>query len=159
MCYSSSVGTVGALCSINISLFRPYFNRLWWCHESYTQRFRQKTWLSSSVASRINRIIIVTKQPGELYPFHTILRNLYRHHTLHFQILFGISTLLSPICRTFEWLLIYGICFGFLSGSYALMMVIPVDLLGQEKFSAAYGFLLAGEGMGLYLGPPLAGRL
>lgn len=73
------------------------------------------------------------------------------------QILFGVSTLLSPICRTFEWLLVYGISFGFLSGSYALMMVIPADLLGQEKFSAAYGFLLAGEGIGVYLGPPIAG--
>lgn len=64
---------------------------------------------------------------------------------------------MSPICRTFELLLLYGITFGFLSGSYALMMVIPADLLGQEKFSAAYGFLLAGEGIGVYLGPPIAG--
>lgn len=39
------------------------------------------------------------------------------------------------------------------------MMVIPSDLLGMENFSQAYGFMLAGEGLGVYLGPPLVGKL
>ena len=50
------------------------------------------------------------------------------------------------------------VIFGFLSGSYSLMMVIPARLLGEEKFSLAYGFMLAGEGIGVYLGPPLVGK-
>ena len=39
------------------------------------------------------------------------------------------------------------------------MMVIPARLLGEEKFSLAYGFMLAGEGVGVYLGPPLVGEI
>nr|XP_039273830.1 monocarboxylate transporter 14-like [Styela clava] len=73
------------------------------------------------------------------------------------QILFGTSTLLSPLCRNFPSLMVFAVSFGFLSGAYCLMMVIPADLLGHEKFSAAYGFLLAGEGLGVYLGPPAVG--
>ena len=39
------------------------------------------------------------------------------------------------------------------------MMVVPARLLGEEKFSLAYGFMLAGEGVGVYFGPPLVGDL
>ena len=48
--------------------------------------------------------------------------------------------------------------FGVFSGAYALMMVIPSDLLGMRNFSLAYGIMLAGEGIGVYLGPPLVGK-
>lgn len=53
----------------------------------------------------------------------------------------------------------FAISFGFLSGAYALMLVIPADVLGQERFSASYGLLLAGEGIGVYLGPPIVGKI
>jgi len=52
---------------------------------------------------------------------------------------------------------LFATTFGFLSGTYALMMVVPADLLGEELFGLSYGFLLAAEGVGVYLGPPLVG--
>nr|XP_002125347.2 monocarboxylate transporter 9-like isoform X1 [Ciona intestinalis] len=73
------------------------------------------------------------------------------------QILFGISTLLSPLCTQLWSLSLFAISFGFLSGSYGLMMVIPSKLLGEETFTLAYGLMLAGEGLGVYLGPPIVG--
>ncbi|CAK8672422.1 unnamed protein product [Clavelina lepadiformis] len=73
------------------------------------------------------------------------------------QTLFGLCTVLSPFCLNFASLCVFAVCFGFLSGSYSLMMVIPAKVLGEENFSLAYGFMLAGEGLGVYLGPPLVG--
>jgi len=75
-----------------------------------------------------------------------------------FQTLFGLTTVLSPLCVSFWALCVFSVTFGFLSGSYSLMMVIPARLLGEEKFSLSYGFMLAGEGIGVYLGPPLVGK-
>uniref|UniRef100_H2YM84 Major facilitator superfamily (MFS) profile domain-containing protein n=1 Tax=Ciona savignyi TaxID=51511 RepID=H2YM84_CIOSA len=73
------------------------------------------------------------------------------------QILFGVSTLLSPLCTQLWSLSVFALSFGFLSGSYGLMMVIPAKLLGEESFTLVYGLMLAGEGIGVYLGPPFVG--
>lgn len=73
------------------------------------------------------------------------------------QTLFGVCTILNPICVELWSLTLFAVSFGICSGAYALMMVIPSDLLGMENFSQAYGFMLAGEGLGVYLGPPLVG--
>ena len=49
--------------------------------------------------------------------------------------------------------------FSFLSGCYALMIVITQDTMGDFKFSAAYGTLLFVEALGVVIGPPIAGWL
>lgn len=73
------------------------------------------------------------------------------------QTLFGVCTILSPLCVELWSLTLFSVSFGVCSGAYALMMVVPSDLLGMDNFSLAYGFMLAGEGLGVYLGPPLVG--
>lgn len=75
------------------------------------------------------------------------------------QFMFAITVLLSPLCVKIWSLTTFAIAFGLLSGNYCLMMVFPVDLLGLENFSYAYGLLLASEGIGVYLGPPIVGWL
>ena len=72
--------------------------------------------------------------------------------------MFAITVLLSPLCVKIWSLTTFAIAFGLLSGNYCLMMVFPVDLLGLENFSYAYGLLLASEGIGVYLGPPIVGK-
>ncbi|CBY07179.1 unnamed protein product [Oikopleura dioica] len=74
------------------------------------------------------------------------------------QILFGVSISLAPFCATYGSLILFAISFGFLSGCYALMMVITQDALGEENFHVAYGMLLFVEAVGVIAGSPLAGK-
>nr|CAB3266121.1 monocarboxylate transporter 9-like [Phallusia mammillata] len=73
------------------------------------------------------------------------------------QVFFGLVTVLSPFCVSFWSLAVFAAFFGLLSGNYGLMMVIPSQQLGEERFALAYGIMLAGEGIGVFLGPPLVG--
>jgi len=73
------------------------------------------------------------------------------------QFLFATSVLLIQFCNDTASLLAFSISFGFLSGSYALMIVLPIYLLPKQNFSIVYGILLAGEGVGVYIGPPMIG--
>ena len=50
---------------------------------------------------------------------------------------------------------VYGSCFGLQAG---LAPVITADLFGLERLTAAYGYLLLGDGIGCIIGPPMAGR-
>jgi len=73
------------------------------------------------------------------------------------QALFGIITILCPFCTNYILLQIFAICFGFLSGCYALMIVITQDTMGHLRFPAAYGSLLFVEALGVILGSPIVG--
>jgi len=75
------------------------------------------------------------------------------------QALFGLITVISPFLNTYAGLMFFAISFGFLSGCYALMIVITQDTMGDFKFSAAYGTLLFVEALGVVIGPPIAGLL
>lgn len=75
------------------------------------------------------------------------------------QFIFAATVLLSPLCVSLWSLTLFSVAFGFFSGNYCIMMIIPADLLGEKFFSVAYGILLASEGVGVYLGPPLIGWL
>lgn len=53
---------------------------------------------------------------------------------------------------------IYAACFGATVGVYvSLTSVILVDLLGLEKLTNAFGFLLLFQGTATLIGPPLVG--
>jgi len=72
----------------------------------------------------------------------------------------AIATAIMPLVTEYSHLLglsaVYGFC---ISANYSLTSPILVELVSIEKFSSAYGFLLASQGVSNLLGPPFAGWL
>ncbi|KAL5012614.1 hypothetical protein ScPMuIL_011165 [Solemya velum] len=61
---------------------------------------------------------------------------------------------------TFGGLAVLAGLFGFLSGGYVSQKsIIIVDILGRSKQSSAFGLVLLFQGLGVLIGPPLAGVL
>ncbi len=72
----------------------------------------------------------------------------------------GIATMLVPIIPSYIGLCVYAGVFGFfISGNYALTTIILVELLGMEKLTNAYGFVMLAEGIANLIGPPIAGAV
>lgn len=72
----------------------------------------------------------------------------------------GLVTAVIPLVSSYALILvlsgIYGLC---ISANYSLTSPILVDLVSLDQFSSAYGFLLACQGVGNLIGPPVAGWL
>lgn len=79
----------------------------------------------------------------------------------HFKfIFFSIATAGSVFCLDFESLALYSTVFGLSVGAFVgLTSVILVDLLGIGKLTNAFGLLLLFQGIGSFIGPPVAGFL
>jgi len=70
----------------------------------------------------------------------------------------GIGTVLSFLCYTFELLACYAAFFGLsLSAYISLTSVILVDLLGLDKLTNSFGWILLFEGVASLVGAPIAG--
>ena len=75
----------------------------------------------------------------------------------HFAV--GAITQLSAYIVTYPMLMVYGVVFGFLSGSLgALLPIVLVDILGVEMLTSGYGYVLIFDAIGNFLGPPTAGK-
>jgi len=72
----------------------------------------------------------------------------------------AVSTALMPLIDSYPIILglsaVYGFC---ISANYSLTSPILVELVSIERFSSAYGFLLACQGVANLIGPPFAGWL
>jgi len=72
----------------------------------------------------------------------------------------GVVTALIPFTSSYPMVLMlsamYGLC---ISANYSLTSPILVELVSLDQFSSAYGFLLACQGVGNLIGPPVAGWL
>ncbi|KAK7471588.1 hypothetical protein BaRGS_00035751, partial [Batillaria attramentaria] len=77
-------------------------------------------------------------------------------------VIFVITVLsfLSPFMTNFvEFAFLFGL-YGALTGMYVSQKsVILVDILGQEKLSSSFGLMICFQGLGTFIGPPLAGLL
>ena len=72
----------------------------------------------------------------------------------------GLVTAIVPFVQSYQLILVlsalYGLC---ISANYSLTSPILVELVSLDQFSSAYGFLLACQGVGNLIGPPVAGWL
>ena len=72
----------------------------------------------------------------------------------------GTVTAIIPLVSSYPIILALSACYGFcISANYSLTSPILVDLVSIQQFSAAYGLLLACQGIGNLVGPPFAGWL
>ena len=72
----------------------------------------------------------------------------------------GLVTALIPLASSYPLVLALSAVYGFcISANYSLTSPILVDLVTIHQFSAAYGLLLACQGLANLLGPPFAGWL
>ena len=71
---------------------------------------------------------------------------------------FGISVAMLPYCSTFVefsvLLFIGGLLFGIILG---LLVVVLIDLIGTHNLGDGLGYNMLSNGMGAFIGPPLAG--
>ncbi|XP_064639342.1 monocarboxylate transporter 12-like [Lineus longissimus] len=74
---------------------------------------------------------------------------------------FGVATLLLPIAPSYPILMVYacvfGVCDSTLGG--AILPALLVHYAGKEKMSSSYGAVLVMEGVGHFIGAPIAGYL
>lgn len=69
-----------------------------------------------------------------------------------------VTCILIPFTRSFLQLAIVAAGYGMLTGSYVSQKsVIIVDLLGPEKLNNSFGLLICFQGVGMLIGPPIAG--
>uniref|UniRef100_H2XMT1 Major facilitator superfamily (MFS) profile domain-containing protein n=1 Tax=Ciona intestinalis TaxID=7719 RepID=H2XMT1_CIOIN len=73
------------------------------------------------------------------------------------QILCGISVAVSPFWSNKIGLFMFAAAFGFLSNGYGLIKASAAVMLGCNKFVDAFSWMLMFEGLGVLLGPPMAG--
>ncbi|XP_039953110.1 monocarboxylate transporter 9-like isoform X1 [Bactrocera tryoni] len=73
----------------------------------------------------------------------------------------GIAVLLMPlVVNTYVGLLLACIAFGFtFASSYSLTPSICVRIVNLEDFTRAYGLVLLVQGVGMIVGPPIAGAI
>ena len=72
----------------------------------------------------------------------------------------GTVTAIIPLVTSYPLILSLSAAYGFcISANYSLTSPILVDLVSIQQFSAAYGLLLACQGIGNLVGPPFAGWL
>ena len=72
----------------------------------------------------------------------------------------GAATAIIPFVTSYPVILALSAAYGFcISANYSLTSPILVDLVSIQQFSAAYGLLLACQGIGNLVGPPFAGWL
>lgn len=67
------------------------------------------------------------------------------------------SNVLSPIFSSKLGLFVYAVIFGLSSSDYALLKAGISRSLGNEWFGCAFSWLLLFEGMGIIVGPIIAG--
>jgi MFS family permease len=74
-------------------------------------------------------------------------------------VIFGVATLLLPVAPSYTILMVYacvfGICDSTLGG--AILPALLVRYTGKEKMSSSYGAVLVMEGVGHFIGAPIAG--
>ncbi len=76
------------------------------------------------------------------------------------MLLCGLVTAIIPFTSSYPLILFLSAVYGFcISANYSLTSPLLVDLVSLERFSTAYGCLLACQGVGNLVGPPFAGWL
>ncbi|XP_062584240.1 monocarboxylate transporter 10-like [Saccostrea cucullata] len=82
----------------------------------------------------------------------------YVYNTVMFLV--GGVSFVIPFTRSYSQLCVVCGVYGFLIGTYiSQKSVILVDLLGPEKLVNSFGILIAFQGVGMLIGPPLSGFL
>lgn len=65
-----------------------------------------------------------------------------------------------PEVKTFLQLVSVCAMYGMCAGSYtAQKSVVLVDILGRDKLRHSYGILMMFQGIGVFIGPPLSGKI
>ncbi|KAM6455772.1 monocarboxylate transporter 5 [Liasis olivaceus] len=83
----------------------------------------------------------------------------YNYHKTYL-ILCGFTNLLCPLATTFPLLMSYSVTFAIFSGGYlALLFPVLVNLVGAARFHSALGLASFIAGLGVIVGPPIAGWL
>ncbi|KAF5401940.1 hypothetical protein PHET_04674 [Paragonimus heterotremus] len=73
-------------------------------------------------------------------------------------VLSGIATAFVPVLRTYAALLAYACCFGFIISAFiAVRTILIVEVLGLDRLTNAYGFMLLFQGFAIIAAPPLLG--
>ena len=76
-----------------------------------------------------------------------------------FTTISGFSIFFFPLLQNYASFFVAAAIYGFsISVNYTLITVILVDILGIERFTNGYGFLLLVQGCSTLIGPPLAGK-
>ena len=76
------------------------------------------------------------------------------------MVICGLVTAIIPLLSSYPGILALSAAYGFcISANYSLTSPILVDLVSIQQFSAAYGLLLACQGIANLVGPPFAGWL
>ncbi|VDP75499.1 unnamed protein product [Echinostoma caproni] len=75
-------------------------------------------------------------------------------------VLSGIATALVPLMNTYPLLLAYACFYGFVIAAFiAVRTILIVEVLGLDRLTNAFGFLLLFQGMAIVAAPPLLGSL
>ncbi|TKR80248.1 hypothetical protein L596_014350 [Steinernema carpocapsae] len=76
------------------------------------------------------------------------------------MVICGVATITCAWCISFVALAVYAAIFGAaLGGVVCLTSCVLVDFIGINKFTSAFGLLLLFQGIGTFVGPPIAGAL
>ncbi|XP_059146158.1 LOW QUALITY PROTEIN: monocarboxylate transporter 12-like [Physella acuta] len=75
-------------------------------------------------------------------------------------ILGGVATIFVPFFSNYHLLAVYSAVFGSAIAVFvSLRSIIMVELMGLEKLTTAFGFVIMARGMSSFIGSPLAGAL
>lgn len=93
-------------------------------------------------------------------PFYRTVIYIFSMYILTFLFCFsGVVNLIIPYCKSFYSLLSICSLWGFFdAGNYVLLPVLTFDLMGPEKMTIAWGFMMAVNAISCF-GPPFAGKL
>ena len=68
--------------------------------------------------------------------------------------------ILSNLFLDFATQMIYCVVYGFTAGTYrGLNSVVALDIMGMDKFTSGYGIILLSMGIGMIVGPTIAGKV
>ena len=71
----------------------------------------------------------------------------------------GLTILVSGLTSSYTVFTVCAVVFGLSSGvQFGLGPAITAELFGVSRLTSAYGYLVLGDGIGGFLGPPLAGE-
>ncbi|TPP65571.1 Solute carrier family 16 member 1 [Fasciola gigantica] len=75
-------------------------------------------------------------------------------------VLSGIATALVPLMTTYSILLAYACFYGFVIAAFiSVRTILIVEVIGLDRLTNAFGFLLLFQGMAIVAAPPLLGSL
>merc|ERR1719219_3146520 len=71
----------------------------------------------------------------------------------------GLTMVFTPFCTSYIEFIVVALFFGFFSAALQMNPLIVVNLLGLENLALALGYIQFFRGIGILVGPPVAGAL